>query len=556
MTVVDSSGAAELGGLQQKQPTGQTGKAFAFQIFMRDAESALAGRSFSFRGDSKKDCEEWVHHVNVVSEVALRAYQSNDPDVDTATRFRKRGQDLYKSPSMQAGISMMIISNFACNLLAAETMPPLGSATEQMYLDIDTCFLFFFIGEMLFVMFLYRFDFFKSGWRTFDFCVIIGAGFFTWFYDGKYQVARLIRVLRVIKGFKLLASFRMIINALTRSILPVTSAFGILILIMSIFAVMAVDLFAQQDPENFGNLSRALFTVFRVTTGDGWSDVAKEQMETVAEDGQFNRVIGFFFISIVLVCGIVLTNVVVAVLLDEFAGSVSREKEIKAAHDIYEANQVLELTGPLDKLLAPLAQYTTLTDLKTKISSLFELMDVDDNSRLTKREMQMGLKTAASIYLSEEDWEDVFSEHMTQENEFCFDVDQFTDFILMQLKVFVQRNIGSAMLEVLCVCVCVCVCIYIYMYICIYVYMYICIYVYMYICIYVYMHIYMYMYIYVYICIYAYIYMYIYAYMHICIYVHMYICIYEYVFGLSKGHCSRSCCPSCCRRRRAVVSSF
>ena len=44
---------------------------------------------------------------------------------------------------------------------------------------------------------------------------------------------------------------------------------------MSIFAVLAVDLFAQQDPENFGNLSRALFTILLVTTGEGWSEVAK-----------------------------------------------------------------------------------------------------------------------------------------------------------------------------------------------------------------------------------------------------------------------------------------
>jgi hypothetical protein len=45
----------------------------------------------------------------------------------------------------------------------------------------------------------------------------------------------------------------------------VTSAFGILILVMSIYAVMAVDLFSVQDAENFGNLSRALFTIFQVT---------------------------------------------------------------------------------------------------------------------------------------------------------------------------------------------------------------------------------------------------------------------------------------------------
>ena len=67
----------------------------------------------------------------------------------------------------------------------------------------------------------------------------------------------------------------------------VTSAFGILILVMSIYAVMAVDLFSVQDSEYFGNLSRALFTIFQVTfffqvtTGDGWSSVAKQHIDAI-----------------------------------------------------------------------------------------------------------------------------------------------------------------------------------------------------------------------------------------------------------------------------------
>lgn len=105
---------------------------------------------------------------------------------------------------------------------------------------------------------------------------------------------RLIRVLRVIKSLRLVKSFRSIINALFRSFQPLSSALCLLGLVMSIFAVLAVDLFAQQDPENFGNLSRALFTILLVTTGEGWSEVAKQQMGLAAADGQFNRVIGFF----------------------------------------------------------------------------------------------------------------------------------------------------------------------------------------------------------------------------------------------------------------------
>ena len=76
----------------------------------------------------------------------------------------------------------------------------------------------------------------------------------------------------------MLTSFRLIFNALSMTIFPVLSAFVILIIIMTIFAVMTVDLFSARDPDNFGDLSRALFSVFRVTTGDSWSELARNEM--------------------------------------------------------------------------------------------------------------------------------------------------------------------------------------------------------------------------------------------------------------------------------------
>jgi hypothetical protein len=62
------------------------------------------------------------------------------------------------------------------------------------------------------------------------------------------------------------------------AIFPVLSAFVILIILMVIFAVMAVDLFSARDPDNFGNLTRSLVSVFRVATGDSWSELARDEM--------------------------------------------------------------------------------------------------------------------------------------------------------------------------------------------------------------------------------------------------------------------------------------
>jgi hypothetical protein len=72
-----------------------------------------------------------------------------------------RGQDLYTSLTFQAGISFMIMANSLCNMLAAEVLPELGSKNVlAMYSTVDTCFLCFFVAELLFALYLYRSDFF------------------------------------------------------------------------------------------------------------------------------------------------------------------------------------------------------------------------------------------------------------------------------------------------------------------------------------------------------------------------------------------------------------
>ena len=77
----------------------------------------------------------------------------------------------------------------------------------------------------------------------------------------------------------------------------------------------------------------------------------------------------------VLVCGLVLTNVVIAVLLDEFVQAVAVEKQVEASAQVYRANQAMEHKGPLDPVLEPLTQFNTQEDLHNQISALFHLIE-------------------------------------------------------------------------------------------------------------------------------------------------------------------------------------
>jgi hypothetical protein len=61
---------------------------------------------------------------------------------------------------------------------------------------------------------------------------------------------------------------------------------SLLLLITAIYASMAVGLFGEQDPINFGRLSRAVFTMFQACTGDGWSVIVRNLF---GEDGESSR---------------------------------------------------------------------------------------------------------------------------------------------------------------------------------------------------------------------------------------------------------------------------
>ena len=64
------------------------------------------------------------------------------------------------------------------------------------------------------------------------------------------NVLRLIRVFKMVRLFRKLTALRVLINALSSSVVPVLYSFVILILISSIYSVLATDLFRPQGEYN------------------------------------------------------------------------------------------------------------------------------------------------------------------------------------------------------------------------------------------------------------------------------------------------------------------
>lgn len=116
--------------------------------------------------------------------------------------------------------------------------------------------------------------------------------------------------------FKRLESLRTIILSLTGALLPVANAFSVLLLMASLYAVVAVMLFRDLEghQQHFGQFSLALFTMIQISSGDGWATEIVRPMHN--GDAVHDQLISLFFTSYFVLTGIVMLNVVVAVLLD------------------------------------------------------------------------------------------------------------------------------------------------------------------------------------------------------------------------------------------------
>ena len=160
------------------------------------------------------------------------------------------------------------------------------------------------------------------------------------------NVLRLFRVFRMVRVFRTSAHLRILMTALANSLVPVLYSFILLLLVMSIMAVLATDFFGKGVPQHFGRFFMSLFSLFQgmtnrircrlcctsgltclvitVATGDSWASVITSDVVEASAAGTVNYSPAFircYFVFFCLVVGLVLFNVVVAVLLGELVRS-------------------------------------------------------------------------------------------------------------------------------------------------------------------------------------------------------------------------------------------
>lgn len=195
----------------------------------------------------------------------------------------------------------------------------------RIFLFIDSFFTLLFICEVIVKIKVYGWNtYWKKHWNKFDFIITLVAipSLANLFIEGVVATNILLslRTLRVFKSLRLL-KFIPNINGLFRGIglamkasLVVTIAFTVLMLIIAILSSAA---FGNMAPELFGDPGISLFTIFRLFTGDGWSEIPAEI--TGGETGLFSRLIKFGFAILFFAGGILGLSLVNSIFVDAMA---------------------------------------------------------------------------------------------------------------------------------------------------------------------------------------------------------------------------------------------
>eukprot|EP00930_Biecheleria_cincta_P077858 TRINITY_DN6517_c0_g1_i1.p1 TRINITY_DN6517_c0_g1~~TRINITY_DN6517_c0_g1_i1.p1 ORF type:complete len:488 (-),score=95.77 TRINITY_DN6517_c0_g1_i1:60-1523(-) len=256
--------------------------------------------------------------------------------------YQDQARAFYKDTRTEVAVAALIGGNFLTNLVQA-TIDPQNADYEDVFDSIDIFFTFAFTVELIVNMYgFWCCPFWNSAWNIFDFFVVAIALLTSIKVPlpGPFTLLRMLRVFRVFRLFKRVKSLKKIMDSLANAIPGVINAFIILLLVMCIYSILAVEFFStvglggrienelgitlnyttprEQDygMEYFGNFPKAMYTMFQVLTGESWSEAVVRPL-LHSPDTAKNLGTALYFVSFVLICGIILINVVVAVLLEK-----------------------------------------------------------------------------------------------------------------------------------------------------------------------------------------------------------------------------------------------
>ena len=190
--------------------------------------------------------------------------------------------------------------------------------------------------------------YFTNGWNIFD-LIVVGSAFI----PNISTIATLLRVLRVFRVLRLvdgLDELRLIVSVLIKSLSSMVYIGLLMFICFYIYAVLGVELFAEGQPNEYGTLHEAFFSLFRSLTCEDWTDLRYNGLP----NGNY-WVVTAFHVTWIMIGTFLLINLVVGAVLNNY----------QTVHDSEKGKDLSETS--LDEKIAALSkELNSLLELKIK----------------------------------------------------------------------------------------------------------------------------------------------------------------------------------------------
>ena len=177
--------------------------------------------------------------------------------------------------------------------------------------------------------------FFKQGWNIFDFC-IVAISLIPIDNSETVFLARLVRIFRLMRLISFVPQFRILIEALIKSIPRVGYVLLLMFVVFYIYAALGSLIFNELDPLHWGNIALAMLTLFQIATLEGWPDLFYSTFAVYPWSW-------LFFISFIIINSFIFLNMIIGVIIDIVIRSNSDD-----THD--EIRLLEEINSKLDEL--------------------------------------------------------------------------------------------------------------------------------------------------------------------------------------------------------------
>lgn len=241
--------------------------------------------------------------------------------------LRSRIRTLVNEPQWERFITTLIIVNAIA--LGLETSTVVMSRVGGLLNALDTIVIAIFVVEITLRIYAFGRDFWRDPWSIFDFAVVaISLAPST----GNLSVLRALRVLRVLRLISTVDSMRRVVGGLVQAIPGMGTILVLLLLVFYVFAVIGTNLYGATNPELFGDLGAAAYSLLQVMTLEGWST---EIVNPVLEKNEWALV---YFLPFIIMTSFAILNLFIGIIVD----SMQREAEVNTAAARKKSDDVLD----------------------------------------------------------------------------------------------------------------------------------------------------------------------------------------------------------------------